>query len=183
MLPQLTRSYTTRWDSTFFSVPGRLVSRSGMPTLRAPLEWPWADSFLRRARPLAKPATGPRVSKLPAGGAPQKRASGADIDGHHLNASFVMPPIACDVLKEPPRRHLSAEVTIPWLRPKIFGGSRLSELAPDPIEGTPLPLRCPGVTFWTRPRRSSNLRLAWRTTWSGSATWVAPSTMESKTAR
>jgi hypothetical protein len=31
----------------FFSVPGRLVSRSGTPTLRTPLEWPWADAFLR----------------------------------------------------------------------------------------------------------------------------------------
>ncbi len=31
----------------FLSVPGRLVSRSGRPTLRAPLEWPWADAFSR----------------------------------------------------------------------------------------------------------------------------------------
>jgi hypothetical protein len=31
----------------FFSVPGRLVSRSGVLTLRTPLEWPWADPFLR----------------------------------------------------------------------------------------------------------------------------------------
>jgi len=31
----------------FFSVPGRLVSRSGVPTLRTPLEWPWAEPFLR----------------------------------------------------------------------------------------------------------------------------------------
>ncbi len=31
----------------FLSVPGRLVSRSGRPTLRAPLEWPWADTFNR----------------------------------------------------------------------------------------------------------------------------------------
>jgi len=31
----------------FFSVPGRLVSRSGVPTLRTPLEWPWAKPFLR----------------------------------------------------------------------------------------------------------------------------------------
>ena len=41
---QLTVARTVR--TRFFSVPGRLVSRSGMPTLRAPLEWPWADSFL-----------------------------------------------------------------------------------------------------------------------------------------
>jgi hypothetical protein len=31
----------------FFSLPGRLVSRSGMATLRAPLEWPWAETFVR----------------------------------------------------------------------------------------------------------------------------------------
>lgn len=30
-----------------FSLPGRLVSRSGIPTLRTPSEWPWADAFLR----------------------------------------------------------------------------------------------------------------------------------------
>ena len=29
----------------FFSVPGRLVSRAGTPTLRGPLQWPWADAF------------------------------------------------------------------------------------------------------------------------------------------
>ena len=29
----------------FFSVPGRLVSRAGTPTLRCPLQWPWADAF------------------------------------------------------------------------------------------------------------------------------------------
>jgi DDE family transposase len=31
----------------FFSVPGRLVSRSGTPTLRTPAHWPWAEPFLR----------------------------------------------------------------------------------------------------------------------------------------
>jgi hypothetical protein len=37
------RSLRTR----FFSVPARLVSRSGRPTLRAPLEWRWAGAFER----------------------------------------------------------------------------------------------------------------------------------------
>jgi hypothetical protein len=37
------RSVRTR----FFSVPGRLVSRSGRPTLRMPTEWPWAGAFER----------------------------------------------------------------------------------------------------------------------------------------
>jgi hypothetical protein len=30
----------------FFSVPGRLVSRSGVPTLRTPHQWPWSEAFL-----------------------------------------------------------------------------------------------------------------------------------------
>jgi len=42
---QLTVARTVR--SRFLSVPGRLVSRSGRPTLRAPLEWPWAKAFER----------------------------------------------------------------------------------------------------------------------------------------
>jgi len=31
----------------FLSIPGRLVSPGGRPTLRAPLEWPWAKDFER----------------------------------------------------------------------------------------------------------------------------------------
>jgi hypothetical protein len=31
----------------FLSVPGRLVNPGGRPTLRAPLEWPWAKAFER----------------------------------------------------------------------------------------------------------------------------------------
>jgi hypothetical protein len=40
------------------SVPGRLVSRSGRLTLRAPVDWPWAKVFehamtlLRTLRPI-----------------------------------------------------------------------------------------------------------------------------------
>jgi Transposase DDE domain group 1 len=41
----LTVARTVR--TRFLSAPGRLVSRSGRPTLRAPLEWPWADAFNR----------------------------------------------------------------------------------------------------------------------------------------
>jgi len=40
---QLTVARTVR--TRFLSIPGRLVSRSGRPTLRAPLEWPWAEAF------------------------------------------------------------------------------------------------------------------------------------------
>ena len=42
---QLVVARTVR--TRFLSVPGRLVSRSGRPTLRTPLEWPWADAFHR----------------------------------------------------------------------------------------------------------------------------------------
>jgi Transposase DDE domain group 1 len=42
---QLVVARTVR--TRFLSVPGRLVSRSGRPTLRAPLHWPWADAFER----------------------------------------------------------------------------------------------------------------------------------------
>ncbi len=31
----------------YFSVPARLVNRSGTPTLRGPTQWPWATSFTR----------------------------------------------------------------------------------------------------------------------------------------
>ena len=33
--------------SRFISMPGRLVNRSGRPTLRAPQRWPWRDAFAR----------------------------------------------------------------------------------------------------------------------------------------
>ena len=42
---QLTVARTVR--TRFLSVPGRLVSRSGRPILRTPLEWPWAEAFTR----------------------------------------------------------------------------------------------------------------------------------------
>jgi hypothetical protein len=42
---QLTVARTVR--TRFLSIPGRLVSRSGRPILRAPLEWPWAEAFER----------------------------------------------------------------------------------------------------------------------------------------
>jgi hypothetical protein len=37
----VTRTLRTR----YFAVPGRLVNRSGTPTLRGPTQWPWATSF------------------------------------------------------------------------------------------------------------------------------------------
>lgn len=45
--PEDRRTVARTVRTRFFSVPGRLVSRSGSPTLRTPLEWPWAEAFLR----------------------------------------------------------------------------------------------------------------------------------------
>jgi hypothetical protein len=42
---QLVVARTVR--TRFLSIPGCLVNRSGRPTLRAPLEWPWAETFCR----------------------------------------------------------------------------------------------------------------------------------------
>jgi len=42
---QLVVARTVR--TRYLSVPGRLVNISGTPTLRAPLEWPWAKKFER----------------------------------------------------------------------------------------------------------------------------------------
>src|ERR1039457_7695477 len=39
----VTRTLRTR----YFSVPARLVNRSGIPRLRGPDKWPWADSFIK----------------------------------------------------------------------------------------------------------------------------------------
>ena len=64
----LTVARTVR--TRFLSIPGRLVSRSGRPTLRAPFEWPWADAF-NRALDLLRPTPGPCVAPPPAAGAPQ----------------------------------------------------------------------------------------------------------------
>ena len=50
MLGQITpedqRTVARTVRTRFFSVPGRLVSRSGTPTLRTPHQWPWAKPFL-----------------------------------------------------------------------------------------------------------------------------------------
>ena len=42
---QLVVARTVR--TRYLSIPGRLISRSGRPTLRAPLAWPWATKFAR----------------------------------------------------------------------------------------------------------------------------------------
>jgi hypothetical protein len=42
----LTVARTVR--TRLFALPGRIVNRSGIPTLRGPARWPWADLFSRR---------------------------------------------------------------------------------------------------------------------------------------
>ena len=54
---QLTVARTTRLR--LINIPGRVVNRSGRPTLRGPLHWPWAQLFTRRLAALrALPAPG-----------------------------------------------------------------------------------------------------------------------------
>jgi hypothetical protein len=43
----------------YFSVPARLVNRSGTPTLRGPTHWPWATSFTRALTNLRSVAFAP----------------------------------------------------------------------------------------------------------------------------
>ncbi len=45
-IDQLTVARTTRLR--LINIPGRLVNRSGTPTLRAPARWPWAAQFNQR---------------------------------------------------------------------------------------------------------------------------------------
>jgi hypothetical protein len=42
---ELTVARTMR--TRLIALPGRIVNRSGQPTLRLPARWPWADAFLR----------------------------------------------------------------------------------------------------------------------------------------
>lgn len=44
-IEQLTVARTVR--TRLFALPGRLVNRSGKPTLRLPADWPWATTFTR----------------------------------------------------------------------------------------------------------------------------------------
>lgn len=46
----LTVARTAR--TRFLSIPARLVSPGARPTLRAPLDWPWAKTFERALEPL-----------------------------------------------------------------------------------------------------------------------------------
>ncbi len=57
----------------FLSVPGCLVNRSGRPTLRAPLEWPWAEAFGQLFVSCARSRRFP-CSHTTAAGAPQTTA-------------------------------------------------------------------------------------------------------------
>jgi hypothetical protein len=56
-IDQVTVARTTRLR--LINIPGRLVNRSGIPTLRGPLHWPWAQQFNTRLASIrALPAPG-----------------------------------------------------------------------------------------------------------------------------
>ena len=108
----------------FLSVPGRLVSRSGRPTLRTPLEWPWAT-------PSTEPSTfsalcrRSRCSSTSAAGAPQTIADGADNRSELHEAWSCAPRL---LLKNsecgwPPRGAADHFIRCPARSP--IGGSRL----------------------------------------------------------
>jgi hypothetical protein len=55
---QLVVARTAR--TRFLVIPGRLINRSGKPTLRMPTQWPWANAFITALAALRalQPATG-----------------------------------------------------------------------------------------------------------------------------
>jgi len=59
-LGQLTAARTVR--TQLLSVPGRIVNRSGRPTLRGPARWPWADLFTPTAHHHPSPPS-PRLTR------------------------------------------------------------------------------------------------------------------------
>lgn len=59
------------------TIPGRLVNRSGRPTLRMPTNWPWATSFTTALEPSAH-SNPPPVERQSCGQAHQTRTPSAD---------------------------------------------------------------------------------------------------------
>ena len=47
LVPEGTLVVARTIRTRFLSIPGRLVSPSGRPTLRTPVAWPWAKQFER----------------------------------------------------------------------------------------------------------------------------------------
>ena len=59
----------------YFAVPGRLVNRSGRPTLRMPERWPWALRFSAGTRQSARRRLRPYLSDNPADRRGRRRTS------------------------------------------------------------------------------------------------------------
>ncbi len=56
---ELTVARTMR--TRLIAIPGRLINRSGVPTLRLPTSWPWRDTFTRALAQL-RASTSPPAS-------------------------------------------------------------------------------------------------------------------------
>ena len=66
---ELTVARTMR--TRLIALPGRLVNRSGVPTLRLPTRWPWRDAFNRALLATARPRLRPRIAARTGGQAPR----------------------------------------------------------------------------------------------------------------
>ena len=110
----------------FFSVPGRLVSRSGCRRCAPRSNGHGPRPSYARSTLLRSSAAGPPIGTTHAGGAPQTTASGADIDIQLLKACLAMP-------RSPVSRRTShggvnrqPKTTTSSVQLKMVGGSRLS---------------------------------------------------------
>ena len=65
---ELTVARTMR--TRLITLPGRLVNRSGIPTLRLPDRWPWATTFNTALRHATRPRPRTRIATDPRTGAP-----------------------------------------------------------------------------------------------------------------
>ena len=66
---ELTVARTIR--TRLIAIPGRLVNRSGVPTLRLPTRWPWRTTFNRALLQRCAPSTSPPDSRHARGQAPR----------------------------------------------------------------------------------------------------------------
>ena len=72
----VTRTIRTR----LLALPGRIVNRAGRPTLRLPVNWPWAATFITTLDTLRRPAPRTRLTSALRSGAPHHPASADNLD-------------------------------------------------------------------------------------------------------
>ena len=123
---ELTVARTMR--TRLIAIPGRLVNRSGVPTLRLPTRWPWRDVFNRRAAATARPRPRPRIAATPAGRRPAHPPPSADNSNRSHHADLATPH------HRPPRARRPPIGPQPTTRP----ASRRYDDRANPIGGSRL---------------------------------------------